>query len=135
MNDCSVSQDGQPLCINGGADLRDLDLKHIPKVNKHHYGLASSPVVPFILEKPAAESNFNQNNFSSFHLARAHSSSFHLTITSWFLTKASRGQSCVESANFSFRSRLRVLNTSLWLSSWKYTWNIRTSKILKYDIL
>ena len=55
MNDCSVSQDGQPLCINGGADLRDLDLKHVPKVHKHNYGLASPPVVPFVLEKPTAK--------------------------------------------------------------------------------
>ena len=55
MNDCSVSQDGHSLGINGGADLCDLDLKHVPKVDKHHYGLASPPVVPFVLEKPTAK--------------------------------------------------------------------------------
>ena len=52
MNNRPVSQNRQPLCIDCGADLRDLDVEDIPKVNEHHYGLASTPIVPFILEKP-----------------------------------------------------------------------------------
>ena len=136
VDDCPMSQNRQPLCIDGGTNLSDLDDKNIPKVNKHHYGLASPPVVPFILEKPTncrlkhtPISIFNQgdNSRSNFYLARAHSSSFHLTMTSWFLTKASGRQSCFESANFSFSRRLNVLKTSRWLSSWKYTWNKQCS--------
>ena len=129
VHNCPVSQNWQSLCIDGCADICDTDVEHISKVNQHHCRLAGPPVVPFILQKPSDKSELKSENecMLKFHLARAHSPSFHLTITSWFSTKASGGQSSSESSNFSFSSRLSVLSTSLWLSSWKYTCSKQTS--------
>ena len=60
MNDCSVRKDRQPICINGRADFRDLDDRHISIVNKQHEGLARPPGFLVVLEKPRTQAYLNQ---------------------------------------------------------------------------